>query len=112
MLPRRKQKNSDRQNAGKRSPGHRKWIRGFVCLVDNEDCDGETECAHKRDGTGGGMGVKPSDKWTLPYCRHHHSEQHQIGEAPFEKKYGIDGIERCKEFAKASPKAADLRDMP
>jgi hypothetical protein len=36
------------------------------------------------------MGQKPSDWWAIPLCKHHHDEQHGIGEPAFERRYGID----------------------
>lgn len=41
----------------------------------------------KRD-TGGGE--KASDKWTLPGCRRHHDEQHNMDEMDFWRQHGID----------------------
>jgi hypothetical protein len=37
-----------------------------------------------------GLGAKPDDKWTLPLCRSHHNEQHDIGEAQFWSALNID----------------------
>lgn len=69
---------------------HRKYVRGFVCLV----CDAynlavgyRIEFAHVRLGTDGGTGLKPHDCWGLPLCDEHHAEQHRIGEASFAVKY-------------------------
>jgi hypothetical protein len=91
MLPRRLHQNSRRQEDGKRCPAHRKWVRGHACSVPG--CEGRPiECAHVRDGTDGGAGMKPSDWWTISLCREHHAEQHRIGEAPFERRHKIDLI--------------------
>ena len=38
----------------------------------------------------GGVGMKCSDYQTIPLCREHHSEIHQIGKLTFQWKYGID----------------------
>lgn len=35
------------------------------------------------------MGRKPGDCWVVPLCHPHHLEQHQIGEASFERRYGV-----------------------
>lgn len=43
--------------------------------------------AHVRIGTGGGMGIKPPDWFTIPLCDHHHKEQHAHGERTFGRKY-------------------------
>ena len=61
------------------------------------------ECAHVRRDTDGGAGLKPSDRWTISLCRDHHVEQHQIGEAAFEQRYGIDMRALAEEFARRSP---------
>lgn len=91
MIRRRKpQKMGARQAPQIRCPAHLKWIRGFVCAVaDKHDCEGKIEAAHVRTGTDGGMGVKPSDCHAIPLCASAHREQHNIGEAAFERKYQI-----------------------
>ena len=66
------------------------------------------ECAHVRRDTDGGTGLKPSDRWTISLCRDHHIEQHQIGEAAFEKRYGIDMRALAEEFAGRSPRRTQL----
>ena len=66
------------------------------------------ECAHVRDGTDGGMGIKPSDRWTVSLCRDCHSRQHQIGEASFEKERGINLKVLAEAFYKASPHKGKL----
>lgn len=44
-----------------------------------------SQAAHIRTGTGGGMGLKPHDKWTVPLCDTCHKIQHNIGEKSFWK---------------------------
>lgn len=92
MLPQRRKparSGIERAEAVRECPAHRAWIRGFACSVPN--CQGgPIECAHVRRGTDGGIGIKPSDRWTIPLCAAHHREQHQIGEGAFEKRHGID----------------------
>jgi hypothetical protein len=61
------------------------------------------ECAHVRMGTDGGQGLKPSDRYCISLCAHHHAEQHRIGEARFEKMYGVDLVALAAEFARKSP---------
>jgi hypothetical protein len=89
-----------------RSPGHRKWIRGFECAVQDlnwKQCATDTECAHVRTGTDGGTGIKPSDKWCIPLCPEHHREQHQMGEPAFERKYNFVMKALAAELWNASP---------
>lgn len=101
MLPRRISRKSDKAEKGRRSPAHRAWVRGHACSV----CGTETaiECAHVREGTDGGMGIKPSDRWTISLCKDHHAEQHSIGEGPFERRHGINMKALASEFFRNSP---------
>lgn len=110
MLPQRIKSKSGRENASKRFPGHRAWVRGHACSVPG--CGGlPIECAHVRSGTGGGLGVKPADWWTISLCRDHHTEQHRIGEAAFERRHGIDMKNLALAFAKASPHWPKMREF-
>jgi hypothetical protein len=62
-----------------------------------------------RCGTDGGLGLKPSDTWTISSCRSHHLEQHEIGEPVFEAKYELNVLELVREFARRSPFASSER---
>ena len=100
-LPQRIKTKSDKADRGKRSPAHRAWVRGFACSA----C-GSTEaieCAHVRNGTDGGIGLKPSDKWTISLCKTCHSMSHRIGEDSFAAKFNINLKDLAEEFAKKSP---------
>lgn len=109
-LPRRLDQKSHRENAGKRSPGHCNFVRSHECSVPG--CGGRPiEVAHVRTGTGGGMAVKPSDRWVISLCRDHHSEQHRIGERSFETAAGINMKALAEEFARQSPHWPKLREM-
>lgn len=101
MLPRRISRKSDKAEKGRRSPAHRAWVRGHACSA----CGTETaiECAHVREGTDGGMGIKPSDRWTVSLCRDCHATQHRIGEGPFERANGINLKALASEFFRNSP---------
>lgn len=91
-------------------PAHRAWVRRHHCCVTG--CLNQPiECAHVRRDTDGGIGLKPSDRWSISLCRIHHVEQHQIGEAAFEKRYGLDLRELAKAFAKSSPHRAKLQSV-
>lgn len=107
-LPSRK---SGRENAGKRCPAHCNFVRSHHCCV--PDCNGlPIEVAHVRTGTGGGLGFKPSDKWTISLCREHHTLQHAVGERTFEATFGIDMKALAQEFARKSPHRRKLEEMP
>ena len=100
-LPKRLEK--PRRSSGAREcPAHRAWVRKHHCSVPG--ClQWPIECAHVRRGTDGGMAVKPSDRWVISLCSHHHFEQHRIGEEAFETRYGISLVELAAEFAVRSP---------
>lgn len=106
-LPPRISRKSDKAERGKRSPAHRAWVRGHQCSVPNCDLR-PIECAHVRDGTDGGMGIKPSDKWCISLCRDHHAEQHQIGEKSFDKRHGIVMKALAESFFASSPHRSKL----
>ena len=90
MLKRRKaSKMGIRESAQLRSPAHLQWVRGHDCAVKDASCEGRVEACHVRTGTDGGTGVKPSDRYVIPLCAYHHSRQHNIGEAAFERHYLI-----------------------
>ena len=61
------------------------FIKGLSCCV----CpiSKEIDAHHTRAG---GMGMKCSDHLTVPLCRFHHREAHQIGRNTFQEKYIID----------------------
>lgn len=81
---------------------HRAWVRRHRCSV--RGCRGlPIECAHVRNGTDGGLGLKPSDRWSISLCQFHHLEQHEIGEAAFEARYDLNLVELAREFARRSP---------
>jgi hypothetical protein len=107
---RRPQKMNCNQPPQIRSAGHLKWIRGHQCAVCGEFPSGyPIEAAHVRTGTDGGMGVKPSDCWTLPLCSHHHRDQHLIGEAEFESIFKIDMKSIARALWSKSPHAKKQR---
>jgi len=58
--------------------------------------------------TGGGMGLKPPDKFTAPLCADHHREQHQIGHRAFDAKYGLDLRALAEELSAMSPCVKEL----
>lgn len=102
QLPREQRKKTSRTCAA-----HRNWVRRHRCSVPG--CTQlPIECAHVRSGTDGGLGIKPSDKWTISLCRAHHHEQHEIGERAFETKYEVNLTELAVEFARRSPLLSSL----
>jgi hypothetical protein len=101
VLPPRVSRESSR-TASRCCAGHRAWVRRHYCCVPR--CKRlPIECAHVRRGTDGGTGIKPSDKWVISLCAHHHHEQHRTGEATFEAAYDIDLRALAEGFARRSP---------
>jgi len=109
MLPPRISRKSDKAERGRRSPAHRAWVRGHQCSVPG-CAEMPIECAHVRNGTDGGTGIKPSDRWCLSLCRDHHAEQHRLGEPLFERLHGIDMKKLAAEFFGASPHRFKLEE--
>lgn len=100
-----------------RSQAHLAFVRSHQCCVPG--CAGmPIEAAHVRLGSGAGMGQKPDDWRAVSLCKHHHAEQHRVGEVSFwgpwcsEKEQGwtvADPEALIEAFCKASPKAAEIR---
>ena len=91
-----------------RSPAHCNFVRSHECIVPG--CAARPiEVMHIRNGSDAGMGRKPSDWFTVSGCADHHSEQHALGEQSFAALHKIDLGGLAAEFAKASPKAPDIR---
>lgn len=88
---------------------HIAWIRSQNCAVEDENCAGNVEAAHVRTGTDGGEALKPSDKWTVPLCWHHHRvEQHNgEGERAFWATRDIDPKELAARYYRRSPARRD-----
>lgn len=85
-----------------RSKAHLNWVAKHCCCV--PDCPGmPIEAAHVRTGTGGGVGLKPGDQWTISLCQGCHGWQHGVGEDYFQDRTGIDMRELAIEFAQRSP---------
>ena len=104
-LPARRQKNSGRQNIGKRFPAHLAYVRGFECAIAGRGdhvCSDRIEAAHVDYAGGKGMGMKVPDVYTVPLCSAAHVEQGQ-GWALFEARYGLDALALAKELARQSP---------
>lgn len=90
-----------------------KHVRAHCCLLEGKPghvCEGIIEAMHKRTETDGAKDVKPSDYWTCPGCSGAHREQHQIGEGPFEKKWGVSMGQWCEAMQKTSPLAGEIRE--
>ena len=106
MLPKRIPKPPKRASRW-RSQAHCNYVRSHACSV----CGSVVaiEVAHVRLGSGAGMAQKPHDWSTVSLCKECHQRQHSVGERTFWDNYQIDPVELAEAFAKASPKAAEIR---
>jgi len=60
------------------------WLKEQPCAVClRKPCDP----AHCSLGWPSGTGTKPPDSFALPLCRHHHEEQHRVGETHFWREF-------------------------
>ena len=77
-----------RQPDPRRNATHLKFIRSLPCCT----CAARapSEAAHIRAGNDGGLGVKPSDRFTVPMCHGCHARQHQLGELAWWSGHGVD----------------------
>ena len=86
-------------------PQHRRFIRAHGCIVPG--CKGgPIEAAHVRAGLPAGeqagIATKPHDCFTVPLCRTHHSQQHGLGEASFERLYNLRLLDTALALARIS----------
>lgn len=99
-----------------RNEKHRKWIRKHLCILwnwhDVHECQGPVECCHVKTGNGATNRSKASDEKTLPMCRKLHDEQTRMGEAQFERKYGIDMNAYADAYAAKSPYLRNASVVP
>ena len=112
MLPRKlpkKQKTETRW----RSQRHRNFVRGHACSACGSD--GPIEVAHVRIGSGAGVSQKPDDWRTVSLCKDCHTLQHTKGERTFwqnfERETGLTYDDMINSFCKASPCAAEIREL-
>src|SRR6266702_2644118 len=81
---------SKRRADPRRAAQHLAFVRLLPCVI----CSiRPSQAAHVRRGTDGGMGMKPSDKYSTPLCAAHHDAQHASGEITFWSFYGIDPVD-------------------
>jgi hypothetical protein len=76
----------------RRAVTHLAFVREIgICLA----CGavGPCQAMHIRNRTDGGMGLKPSDRFSAPGCFACHDRQHKIGEETFWGELGIDPLD-------------------
>lgn len=89
-----------------RCASHLQFVRGHVCAIEGKnghECEGKIQACHYRTGTNGGMGMKPGDNKTWPGCAAAHALQHQVGEAIFQVRFGIQLEPICDALWDKSP---------
>lgn len=83
---------SARQPNPRRAVAHLDFVRDVgICLACGRT--GRCQAMHIRNRTDGGMGLKPSDKFTVPGCAECHFRQHKDGEETFWTPLGIDPLD-------------------
>lgn len=92
-----------------RSQAHCNFVRSHACCACQSTA--AIEVAHVRIGSGAGMGQKPDDWNTISLCRDCHQQQHRVGEIAFEAFHGFSMSEMADAFARASPKAFEIRQV-
>ena len=82
---------------------HQKFVASFPCVVCGINT--EVQCCHIRSipKLGNvGKGIR-DDRFCIPMCFQHHTEQHLIGELEFFDKYNINPILISMKLASISP---------
>lgn len=106
-VPRRKDKHEPRQ----RDEPHLEAIRKVMCISCGIDPGGEA--MHIRLTRVGkpitGMGLKPSDRFTLPGCHDCHMTQHREGEVTYYEQLGIDPLRMAATLFALSPDIDKMR---
>jgi hypothetical protein len=69
---------------------HLAFIRQLPCTACGQIAP--SEAAHIRSGSDAGLGMKPSDRFSLPLCSECHALQHQFGELRFWSVLRIDPL--------------------
>jgi hypothetical protein len=70
----------------KKDEAYLDFIRGQACVI----CGHKAEPHHEPLKKGSGVGIKGSDRETIPLNRQYHTERHAIGKLTFAEKYNID----------------------
>ena len=79
-IPRTKQARKRKPNLRSRVQ-HLTFVRQLPCVACGKAPP--SHAAHVRTGTDGGVGMKPSDRYTVPLCATCHAKQHRVGELTF-----------------------------
>ena len=93
---------------GRKHPKHLMWIKKQRCLINDGDCGGAVDPHHVRNGTDGGMGLRPHDKWCVPLCRWHHDQNHRDGWRSFDRLHGVNLRSEALRLAERSPYRKEL----
>ena len=77
----------------RRAATHLAFIRQLPCIGCGHGAP--SEAAHVRNGTDGGVGLKPGDRYSLPLCGACHAKQHRVGELTFWSALRIDPVDQA-----------------
>lgn len=78
-------------NPNRRRRGqHLAFVRQLPCVACGKAAP--SEAAHVRSGSDGGVGIKPSDRYSVSLCTSCHELQHQFGELRFWSVLRIDPL--------------------
>jgi len=80
--------NPDPKPKTKRDPKYLKYIRSFPCHV----CHYYKSTAHHEPINHRGMGLKGSDRETIPLCRRCHTNRHTVGRRTFWYAWDLEQI--------------------
>ena len=79
-----------------RDKAHLKFVASQPCLICGRQ---PSDPHHLRFAQPRAIGLKVSDEFTVPLCRGHHRELHQVGsEKDWWAKYQIDALEMAKQL--------------
>jgi len=80
---------------------HLAFLRQLPCVAYGKAA--QSEAAHVRTGTDGGVGVKPGDRYAVPLCTACHAKQHRLGELTFWSALCIDPLNVALRLWTVSP---------
>ena len=91
------------RQSDRRDPKHLTFVRSCGCCVPGCRSRTAVHAHHVRTSKNSGMGMKPSDRETVPLCAEHHQELHTKGNRTFEARHGIDLAAIARALAVSPP---------
>jgi hypothetical protein len=94
--------------AEKSAPTYLQWLRGRECFLAGHALGGcglapfprqsPVEAAHVPHKASKGMATKSTDAFAMSLCQRHHDEQHNMGWATFQLKYGFNAVDVAGDY--------------